>query len=182
MDPVLRSTLLKLLLPAIGLIAVLAGTRRRGMSWRDDLRLVWPSPRVVLLWMAIWIAWVAASELAIPVFGLDQPSRWPPYPILVIVLRIAAIGLLGPALEEILMRGVVFHLLSRTRLGPWGAIAIAAMAWAAMHAQYGWKTLVLIALDGLVLGIARHRSRSTFVPVAMHMLGNLYSITQSLHG
>ena len=38
----------------------------------------------------------------------------------------------------------------------------------------------MIFLDGLLLGAARHRSRSTFVPMLLHVVANLYSILQSL--
>jgi membrane protease YdiL (CAAX protease family) len=59
---------------------------------------------------------------------------------------------------------------------------IGAAGWAAVHFQYDPATRVLIFLDGLVLGTARLRSRSTYVPIVMHALGNLYSIYQSLAG
>jgi len=181
-DPLLRSTLVKLLLPALGIVVLLTVTKRRGLSWREDLGLAWPSPRVFLLWIALWVAWVAASEVAIAALGIEPPAPWKPYPLYIVVMRVVAIGLIGPALEELVVRGLLFGKLSRTRLGPWGAIGICAAAWAVVHTQYDWKTMALIFLDGIVLGTARYRSRSTFVPMAMHMLGNLYSIYQSLHG
>ena len=180
MDRELTSTLLKLALPTFAIVAVLVASRARGLSLRDDLRLVWPKPTTTLLWIAIWVAWVALGELATRLFDLAQARPWTGYSPLVVILRIAALGVLGPAAEEILMRGLIFFRLSRTRLGPPGAIILGAAGWALMHYQYDAKSMALIFLDGLVLGLARHRAQSTYVPIAMHSLGNLFSIWQSL--
>jgi len=181
-SPDLAATLVKLAVPAVAIAAVLAITRWRDISWTADLGLTWPRPAVLASWVAIWIGWVILGEVAIRTFGLGQAAPWKPYPLLIVVLRIAAIGLLGPAAEEIVVRGVLFHRIGRTRLGPVGAIAIGAALWAVAHVQYEWTTAALIFLDGLVLGTARLRSRSTFVPMVMHSLGNLFSIYQSLRG
>ena len=80
------------------------------------------------------------------------------------------------------MRGIVFAQLRRTALRTAGTIVVCAAAWAVMHVQYGWSTWVLIFLDGLILGMARAHSRSLVPPILMHVLGNLFSIAQSLHG
>jgi membrane protease YdiL (CAAX protease family) len=176
----LAATLLKLAIPLLAIVFMLAVSRARGFSAQDDLRLVWPAPPVVLAWIGIWIVWVALGEAATRAFGLAQAQPWRDYAPLVVVLRIAAIGVLGPAAEEILMRGIVFFRLSRTRVGVPGAIVLAAAGWALLHLDYDAKTKLLIFADGLVLGLARHRARSTYVPVVMHSLGNLFSIWQSL--
>jgi CAAX amino terminal protease family. len=34
----------------------------------------------------------------------------------------------------------------------------------------------LIFVDGLLLGAARYRTKSVYVPIAMHLLWNLYAI------
>lgn len=182
MSPDLEATLVKLALPCLVIVAVLAVARWRRVTWKDDLGLVWPRPSVMATWLAIWIGWVVVGEFAIRVFGLAQAEPWKPYPLLIILLRIAAIGLLGPAAEEIVVRGVLFFRIGGTRLGPVGAIVIGAAGWAAAHFQYDAATRVMIFLDGLVLGTARLRSRSVYVPIVMHALGNLYSIQQSLTG
>ena len=180
MHPDLVPTLVKLLLPLLGIAVVLVVTRLRGISWSADLALVWPRLPVVALWLAIWIGWVIVGEVAIRTFGLAQAAPWKPYPPLIIVLRILAIGVAGPVVEELIVRGLLFHKIAGTRLGPIGAIVAGALFWALVHVQYDAATLVLIFLDGLVLGLARFRSRSTLVPMVMHSLGNLYSIAQSL--
>ncbi|MFN8177519.1 MAG: CPBP family intramembrane glutamic endopeptidase [bacterium] len=177
----LSSTLLKVALPVFAIVVALVVSRARGISATEDLRLTWPRPRVVLAWIAVWAAWCALGEVATRVLGLAQAQPWKEYAPLVVILRVTALGVLGPAAEEILMRGLVFFRLSRTRLGPAGAIVACAAIWSLLHLGYDAKTKGLIFADGIVLGLARHRSRSTYVPVVMHSLGNLFSIWQSLH-
>jgi membrane protease YdiL (CAAX protease family) len=180
MSALLVSTLFKVALPVVVILIVIVVSRLRRFSLTEDLRLVWPRPTIVLLWLAIWGVWMVAGELAIGLLGMEQPVRWPGYPPLIVALRILAIGLLGPVAEELVVRGLVFFRISRTKAGPWGAIVICAALWAVAHMQYDWRTIVMIFFDGLILGTARHRSRSTFVPMLMHIIANLYSILQSL--
>ena len=66
-------------------------------------------------------------------------------------------------------------------ISPLGAIVLVSAAWAVMHYRYEPMTIALIFADGLVLGAARHHSRSVWLPVVMHSMGNLFSIYQSLH-
>jgi CAAX protease family protein len=180
MDPLLRSTLLKVALPAGTIAVVLAVARWRRIDWREGLGLRPPRAASALAWVGGWILWMIASEFVIDALGLEQAKPWPAYPALIVALRILAIGMLGPASEEMLMRGLLFERLRGTRVGALGAIAIPAGAWAAMHVGYGASTLVLIFCDGLWLGTARHRTGSLWVPIGMHALGNLASIAQSL--
>src|SRR5688572_24518116 len=126
--------------------------------------------------MLFWIAWVAVEEVAIRLLHLDQARPWPQKDVAIIALRVAAIGVLGPIAEELVCRGLLLGRLMTTRLGVYGSVALIAAAWALVHVQYAWPTLLMIFLDGLILGTARVRSRSVYVPIAMHMAGNLFSI------
>lgn len=131
----LTSTLIKLLLPSIAVIAVLFGARRRGIAWDEGLGLSTPSAKALLGWMAFWLAWIALGEVVINAFGLDQAKPWPDYALPIIVVRILAIGFAGPMAEEFVTRGIFQHLLSRTRVGPYGALVMLALVWAGAHVQ-----------------------------------------------
>jgi uncharacterized protein len=110
------------------------------------------------------------------------PGRaWPAYTALIVGLRILAIGVLGPFAEELVMRGLLYNRLRRTALGDIGAIVVSAVGWSALHFHYGIGTLGLITLDGLILGLARYRSGTVWIPAIMHVMGNLFSICQSLN-
>jgi len=179
-DSLLRTTLIKVLTPALAIALVLFLTHRRRMSWREDLGLRAPTGKVLVGWLVLWIAWVALSEVLIRELDLDQAKPWPDYPAGIVVLRILAIGFLGPGAEELVMRGLFLGRLQRTRVGPLGAILIVAVVWAAFHYSYGPGTLVLVTTDGVLFGLARVRGGSLWIPIAMHVLGNLFSLAQSL--
>jgi membrane protease YdiL (CAAX protease family) len=180
MNELLQSTLVKVLAPVVAIVVVLVVTKWRGVSWREDLGLRRPTVTAVAGWLGFWILLIVAEEVLIRVFGLEQPEPWPDYPPLILALRIAAIGALGPFAEEIVMRGAFLHRLRKTRLGPLVAIVVVAVVWAALHFQYGPWLLALIAADGIVFGLARVYGGSLWLPIAMHTIGNLVSIYQSL--
>jgi membrane protease YdiL (CAAX protease family) len=179
-DALLRATLLKVATPALAIVIALVVSRVRGISWRDAIGFRAPTAASVVLWLGVWIAWTAIGEILIGALGLDQAQPWPPYPALIVGLRVLAIGLLGPAAEEIVMRGLLWSRLRLTPLGPFGALLAVAVLWSSLHVQYGAGTVALIAGDGVVLGLARMQSGSIWLPVAMHAIGNLVSIAQSM--
>ncbi len=175
------STLLKLALPVLVIAFVLAVSKRRHLSWKSDLGLTRPARSAIALWIAAWISWLIVSELLFAFLGAEPPQPWSAdFSRLVVVLRIIAIGLLGPFSEELLMRGIIFSRIRKTRLGSAGAIIICAAVWASMHYRYAPLAILLIFLDGIMLGLARYHSRSVLLPVFMHATGNLFSIYQSL--
>jgi membrane protease YdiL (CAAX protease family) len=174
------STLIRLVIPVAASLFILGVTRKRGMSWRDDLGLKPPPIGAAAGWLGLWLAWMAVSEFAIVQFGLQQAEPWPPYSATILTMRILAIGVAGPFLEELVARGVVFSLLKRTAIGPLGAVFLIAVVWASAHYRYDVPTIVLVCVDGVIFGLARYRSGSLWVPVGLHMIGNLISIVQSL--
>ena len=65
MENLLLSTLMKVLLPSVAVVAVLMGARRRGIAWDEGLGLGKPTPKALLGWLAFWIAWLAVGEVVI---------------------------------------------------------------------------------------------------------------------
>ena len=136
MDPQLQHTLLAKFTPvAGGIVVVLAVARFRGLSWRDGLGLRWPPLRVASSWLLAWLAWAVLQEVLIARLGLEQPARWPEYSVAVFWLRVATIGVVGPAAEELFFRGLAFNRLGRTKLRVAGTVVVTAAVWSAMHPQ-----------------------------------------------
>ncbi|MEO8020074.1 MAG: CPBP family intramembrane glutamic endopeptidase [Pseudomonadota bacterium] len=173
-------TLSKVLLPGAAIIAMLIAAKRRKLSFADELGLRAPTMWVAALCLAAWICLIALEEHLTGSIEDLQPKHWPDYPAAIIALRVLAIGFLGPVAEELAFRGLLMAALRRMRVAiPW-AIAFTAAVWAIIHLQYSPLLLALIFVDGIALGLARYYSKSLYVPIAMHIIGNCFSIYQSL--
>ncbi len=171
------------MVPAVGaaLLALWALARlRRGPSLRDTLSLH-PAPGAAYLaWSALLAGFLGAVTLAN--HWLDRPvpdwmrQVWDTagsVPLLVL-----AIGVLGPLFEEALFRGFLFRSWLCTRLGDGGTVLLTALLWTAIHIQYGPWELAQVFGAGLLLGAARARTRSLFVPFSMHALMNLAALAE----
>ena len=82
--------------------------------------------------------------------------------------------ILGPFWEELLFRGFLYPLLERS-LGPWLAILGAAIPFGVIHGaqnRWVWQYVVLVALSGVVFGIARYKTGSTAAATLAHSAYN----------
>lgn len=90
---------------------------------------------------------------------------------------IAAVGAAAAvaASEELLFRGVVFHL-AEERLGTWGALALSAVVFAAVHLVNPdatvWGALALSIEAGAMLAAAYVATRSLWLPIGIHLAWN----------
>jgi membrane protease YdiL (CAAX protease family) len=89
-----------------------------------------------------------------------------------------AVVVLAPAFEELLFRGFLYAGLARSRLGPLGAIVVAAAGWAAIHRQYDLIDAAAIFVLGLLFGAARWRTGSTTLAFGLHAAVNLTAVVQ----
>jgi hypothetical protein len=121
--------------------------------------------------------------------GLSQANEWsgrePPEFIVqtyatagYLPLFWAAVGVCAPVAEEVLFRGFLFAGLAASRLGNAGAVVVTTVLFTLVHGgQYGWVDLMQLATVGLLFGLARARTGSVLVALAMHIALNLTSLT-----
>jgi len=86
-----------------------------------------------------------------------------------LVLTFLVVAVIGPLLEELLLRGVVLEA-ARAKVGKWPAIVGCAFAFALLHASV-WSLLPLTVL-GIGLGWLAARSRSLWPAIVAHVLYN----------
>ncbi len=172
----LGPTLLKVVVPIIATGVVLVAARRRHLSWREDLGLARPAAGEALLWLALYLVLVLGSNHFMGWRGPWDFSIWARTPLPVAVLRILAVGILGPIAEELIFRGYLYARLIHTRLGAAGTIAVLAAGFAVLHTAYSGGVVALIFVAGLMLGVARYRSGTVVVPMLMHITWNLYAV------
>ncbi len=167
--------------PCVGLAALFAWLRP-GITVRQYLALRVPSWRELLVWTGVLVGLMVASDLL--AVSLDRPvvpdvmremvrtAGWAPLLWLTVVAA-------APVLEETLFRGFLYAGLSRSFVGPVGAVLITSALWAAIHTQYEWVGRAVIFTVGLVLGAARARTRSLLVPLVLHVVQNVAAMTQT---
>jgi membrane protease YdiL (CAAX protease family) len=173
----MRQAVLQVLPFAIALPAMMLIARRRGLSAREDLRLVWPSARQAAVWLPVWIAWMAIVEWGEARLGLSAP-RHSGLGSAAVLVKVVGMVVLAPATEEIAFRGFVYRLIELSRFGASAAVVGSAAFFAAMHFQYDGLALLQTFLDGVVFGLARRTSRSVLLCTIMHALGNAYAAYQ----
>ena len=134
-----------------------------------------PPLQAALLFLAIYRAWMFGTDAVLHWRGPWDWGPWIAAPLLASALRVLAVCVLGPTGEELLFRGWLFGFLLR-RIGTAATIVVTAAAWAVLHYTYSLPVIGVIFVDGLLLGLARWKTRSLFPPIVMHMLYNLYAI------
>ncbi len=154
----------------------------RGVDPRSWLALFPVSTTTLLGWVVFAFVLLQLADLATVEFG-----RSPVPPVMDAIIETTryttllwlALVVAAPVFEEVLFRGFLFEGLRRTKLGAGGTIVVTTLLWTLLHAvQYDAYFLVLIALIGILLGVARERTGSLYVPLAIHAVNNLLSTLQ----
>lgn len=178
LDINLNNPFVKVLLPLIGIVVVLLVCKKRlHYSLQSDLLLKKTRLQQLLLWIAIDMAWMTGTNYFISWRGPWDFTSWAAQPLYVSILRVVGVCFLGPVLEELIFRGMLFQKLVRTnRINEWTAVIVLAAIWACLHYTYSIAVIAVIFVEGMLLGAALIKSRSLIVPIVMHICWNLYAI------
>ena len=162
---------------AVGMLAVsqTGGLQVIGL----DRRSLWPGVRSGLVWSAGFAAAAGLLALGLGMAGFNPlaliHTPLPPELSNKALFFIVG-GIVAPAAEEIVFRGVLFDYLRR-----WGvpaAVLISTALFAVIHP--GAALPVTQIVGGVVFALAYHASKSLMTPMVIHMLGNLAIFTLSL--
>ena len=131
----------------------------------------------VLLWLGVFIVLGLVIELLAylsPAFRTDfmQQVIGSTTNMLWLIL---GVGIVAPVFEEFLVRGLLFGSV-RHMFDDNMSVAITAGVFALMHMQYDPAVMLLILPMGVVLGYARARSGSIWVPILLHTMNNLVTV------
>jgi membrane protease YdiL (CAAX protease family) len=166
------------------LVLFVVWTRSRSRS-RDTLGLAAPSAAGLAGWLGLTGLLILASDTLTTSLGrpivpefMDDIVGSAQHPVLLWL----AIVIAAPVFEELFVRGFLLEGLRRGRLGDAGAIVVTSVFWASIHLQYGLYEIATICVFGLVLGLARLRGGSLWVPIAMHIAANLVATVQATLG
>ena len=158
----------------VALIAVFI-FMRKSLSIKSYLELYKPSLKHLFLFLGLmFLAMMLMEGVNVlldrptPEFMTKLYSSTKNLPLLWI-----AVGVAAPIFEEVLFRGFFFEGLRHSTFGTTGAILLTSAIWAVIHMQYGWFEIISIFFIGILLAIAKLKTKSLYVPIAMHMLMNL---------
>lgn len=167
---------------SVWLIYTLA-RRKKDYPLNDYLGLKMPDSSQLIKWLLILVGFVVLSDITTTLTGNDivpqfmhdiyETAYFTP-------LLFLSVIVLAPAFEEFLFRGFAFTGFRHTKLGLPGAILLTSFIWAISHVQYDLYQVATIFVMGIILGLAREKTRSIYVPIAMHSLANLISTGELL--
>ena len=137
-----------------------------------------PSKKDFLNYTLILIGYLAFAYVASYVFNIEMPATmiemyqstdymW---------VSLFAVVLCAPLFEETFFRGFLFKGWQDTRLGTVGTILLTSILFTLIHTgQYDWAVLSILFTFALILGIARFKTKSIYIPLYLHFINNLYS-------
>jgi uncharacterized protein len=164
-------------------LAVLFAAIRRGITVRQYLALRKPAAGQYFRWIVAILLLAACSDaLTVHVLGKPIVPEWvtKTYSTAGFAPLIwLAIVVVAPLGEEFVFRGFLFKGVMASRLGPIGAIVLSSLAWSSLHIQYDLYGVATTFVTGLLLGAARWKSDSLYVPMAMHLVSNLVATVEA---
>ncbi|GMV99442.1 MAG: hypothetical protein AMXMBFR84_05810 [Candidatus Hydrogenedentota bacterium] len=168
--------------PVVVGLCVAAAALKKGITVREYLGLHWVPGKVAIKWILAVFAFAICSDLLsfllgrpmIPDFMRTVIQSTTFLPLLAAALVVAA-----PLTEEFFFRGFLFKGMENTRLRGAGTVILTSVLWAVIHIQYDWYGVVTIIVIGLVIGSARHKTKSVPLCIALHSLVNLISTVES---
>ena len=158
-----------ILLPVIAAVA-----HFRTQHWSVTLGFRRFAVQSLAVWMMIWLAYLAITYVINLLADVDpgdfmRSLNGSQHFGAALVLVIGA-----PLLEELIFRGYLFKAWRHSRLGLSGTLLLTSLLFTALHlSQYNWIYLSMIFVLSLILGLAREKSGSIWVPLAIHAANNL---------
>lgn len=155
---------------------------KKGLSIKEYLRLNFINIKTLLPWFAIITAFIICYDLVthaigrpiVPEFMIAAYKTATFLPLLWV-----AVVVLAPVSEEIFFRGFLFQGFQSTFLKPAGAVLVTSFLWAIIHMQYDYYDIIYIFIIGLLLGIARIKTKSIFTAIYLHGFMNLVATVET---
>lgn len=167
-------TLSYILITILTLPFVLKAANLAGSPWRQTLALKAVTVKQLMPWIALYLIFAVAQTLVNHLLEIDMGE------FIGAILGSRDLGLLlvfviaAPVLEEAVFRGYLFKAWRSSFLGLWGTLLLTSALFTLLHAgQYPGILLGMLFVFSMLLGLARERSGSLYVPVALHALNNL---------
>jgi len=142
-------------------------------SWRKTLALVPVSAKTLQYWLLVLVAYLVVETLVRLVFDLDLGELIGGIANSQNLLLLITISVFAPILEEFIFRGYLFAAWRHTRLGLSGTLLLTSLLFTSLHiGQYSVGILVVLFVFSIILGLAREKTGSLYVPIVLHAVNN----------
>lgn len=162
--------------PVMVWLVVKFASMKKGFPVAEYLGLKKVNYRQLGVWLLGTFIYLIASSLILASLGV-QDSKFMENmgktdTLTFIVFAIVVVTVV-PLSEEFIFRGFLYSGFLYSREGVAGAIIIPSLIWAIIHLQYEPVYIASIFFIGIILGFARYKTQSIWIPIAMHSLMNL---------
>lgn len=156
------------------LLVLLKAARLPQQHWSQTLALTPVAAKRYLPWLGVFALYYGAATLV--------NWLWPVEPgeFIESMIGVRHLGLfitmvlVAPVVEELVFRGYFFQAWRISFLGLWGTLLVTSVLFTLIHAgQYPMLIMAMLFSFSLILGLAREKTGSVYVPMAMHATNNL---------
>jgi hypothetical protein len=179
----MKETILNIVVPFISIGLVYFISKRKKLSFKEDIGLVIPRVKETILWGLAFVLLLMLDDYLYKLNVSETIESWVgKYSTIEMVIRALGIVVLAPIAEELLFRGLLYARIKNTKLKIVGAVIIPALIFAFVHIQYSeLLTIGIIFIDGVFYGLARHYSKSVVLAILLHAFANLGAILERLN-
>ena len=129
---------------------------------------------------AFLVLFIIFEELYMLALGIEMPEGFITFMLSEpLILGLISVIIIAPIAEEFIFRGFLYSQLSRTKLGPWGAVTLSSLLWTFIHFQYEALILVVLFGFGIFLGYIRMAYNNLSLPIALHAINNTFAFTMA---
>lgn len=128
-----------------------------------------------LVFARLWPAYSMPDHDVIRVLRDPNEPPWAP-----VVLWIGAV-IVAPIAEESFFRGLLQTVIGANGRRRWVAVVVTSVLFGLAHGSQ-WQVVPALALLGLILGVLYERTGMLFVPILLHALFNLKTLTWEFYG
>ncbi|UCD27769.1 MAG: CPBP family intramembrane metalloprotease, partial [Planctomycetota bacterium] len=156
---------------------------RRGYPIKDYLVLQLTSKQILVKWLLGMTGFIIFHDVLtytlgreiVPGFMTDVYLTAYFTPLLYLVVIVIA-----PVFEEVFIRGFMITGFRSSAIGATGAVLLSSLVWAGLHVQYDMYGISMIFVGGILLGIARLTTGSTYLTVILHAFMNIVATAEML--
>ena len=128
------------------------------------------------------VAFILLEEIYMWILDIEMPVGFLDFMLSEpIILGLISVIIIAPIAEEFIFRGFLYSQLSRTKLGPWGAVTFISFLWTVIHFQYEVLILMVLFIFGIFLGYIRMAYESLSLPIMLHGINNLFAFFMAFY-